>query len=968
MSGAPLVVSDVPCEIIEPALRGITVLQLHHIWRHLLYLDSKGQCVNVAAANLYWVVDNVVRPMTEKHKCSFVELLAWGPQSPMWFVSHWWGEPVGDFVSCVKAHAELRNTPAPSAYWVCAYANNQWDLGSEVVCELLETSFSKALELSVGTLSVVDKHAKCFTRVWCGFEIAATFTSGRRLWDVATVNTEGAAVVVTDGTSFQDEVTGRTGDYGLHLGGPAGHKADRERRFPLALAEKSLVIRVQRCEASNEDDRRRILNHICGQDVSSPILDAHKAYDAFNNRLHGVFAVALYRQVLDSKDRRMLCQNLHDCLRDSGIANVDLCLAACPSFRDQQAAALCEVLPRECRRLSLCCNACPISDEAVAHMGKAVADMTELEHLTVELAQCLVGDGGLAALADSCKNLGMLCEMVLNLSGVRLTDAGLSALAVGGLSHLAGLCRLELLLKGTEIGDPGLSALSECGFSQLGSLLELVLDLSCCAIGDGGLAAVALSGVSGLTNLKQLDVRLDDTKCSDAGYASLAQGLVNCGSLENLRLSLARSSVGDAGLAALAGGLQTKALRTLCMSFRGTPVGDQGAAGLAWSVLMNQIQLVDLRLDFAETSIGPGGVAALAEYGTANLRQLDSLHLDLSDCWLVDDSAVAALGYGIAGGMNVVKVTLVLAGTQLGDSGMASLGEGLQSLSTTVDLSLDLSRCPFSDSGVAALAKGLGEMQALQTLSCSLTGTAASDGGLAAFAVDSLSRMCHLKELDLSLRNCNVGDSGAAAFAESLSLHGKTLQTLRLDFAATQIGDLGLEALSNPGLVALAGLRVLSIVASQTDIGDDGIIVFADVALPRLAAICEFSFLGKCTRLGDRGVAGLIGGLSRCSRLEKLRLDLTDTKVTGYIFGKDDTRITSLQQLHLSLPALSTATMSLVLWPEARRLSAVVLEADSWEASAYQEVTGWMSSMRLVAALVFRIDQGLTLQQVGQRR
>ena len=29
-------------------------------------------------------------------------------QTPKWFVSHWWGEPVKDFVKALKKHAEVR--------------------------------------------------------------------------------------------------------------------------------------------------------------------------------------------------------------------------------------------------------------------------------------------------------------------------------------------------------------------------------------------------------------------------------------------------------------------------------------------------------------------------------------------------------------------------------------------------------------------------------------------------------------------------------------------------------------------------------------------------------------------------------------------------------------------------------------------------------------------------------------------
>ena len=39
-----------------------------------------------------------------------VEYMAEGPQPPEWFVSHWWGEPVSDFLACLEQHALDRGT------------------------------------------------------------------------------------------------------------------------------------------------------------------------------------------------------------------------------------------------------------------------------------------------------------------------------------------------------------------------------------------------------------------------------------------------------------------------------------------------------------------------------------------------------------------------------------------------------------------------------------------------------------------------------------------------------------------------------------------------------------------------------------------------------------------------------------------------------------------------------------------
>ena len=46
--------------------------------------------------------------------------------------SHWWGEPVMDFIKCVEEHARVRELGDDATYWICAYANNQNELGADL--------------------------------------------------------------------------------------------------------------------------------------------------------------------------------------------------------------------------------------------------------------------------------------------------------------------------------------------------------------------------------------------------------------------------------------------------------------------------------------------------------------------------------------------------------------------------------------------------------------------------------------------------------------------------------------------------------------------------------------------------------------------------------------------------------------------------------------------------------------------
>ena len=148
------------CSIAATELRGITLTQLRDLWTKIAgradeggYLqgwkERNGNTCHKDTVSLYSVVKYLVKPETLERKCSYVELVAppgTEAQTPRWFVSHWWGEPVKDFIKAVEYHARQRFAPrgelkskyygtyakkpeheivgepadADATYWVCA--------------------------------------------------------------------------------------------------------------------------------------------------------------------------------------------------------------------------------------------------------------------------------------------------------------------------------------------------------------------------------------------------------------------------------------------------------------------------------------------------------------------------------------------------------------------------------------------------------------------------------------------------------------------------------------------------------------------------------------------------------------------------------------------------------------------------------------------------------------------------------
>ena len=113
----PLLEPGAGCVIPKTEERAVTVAQLRKVkkqierrcaaegWR--AWNPKEGRLekkpLKPEEVTLYVVCDKVIKPATKAKRTSFVELVAFAPQLPKWFVSHWWGEPVFDFIACLEA-------------------------------------------------------------------------------------------------------------------------------------------------------------------------------------------------------------------------------------------------------------------------------------------------------------------------------------------------------------------------------------------------------------------------------------------------------------------------------------------------------------------------------------------------------------------------------------------------------------------------------------------------------------------------------------------------------------------------------------------------------------------------------------------------------------------------------------------------------------------------------------------------
>jgi len=240
--------------IIDVAKRAMTLEELRAVraiivsscvknqWKSSL--DGKTR-LTPSDVNLYDLNTILIKPLTKKRNCAFKELFPSGASTPTFYVSHWWGERVLDFIHCCEYHAMSHElSPSQAKYWVCAYANRQHDLGTDLGTDPAQSSFNRAMQKAEGVLLVIDPNVVVTSRIWVDYELYRTISTNN-LMDMAAYNKGNVHLIA--GKDLPNET--------------AYQKNRREEKFPFAeLAKSFLEVELYKGDASQEIDKIRILN------------------------------------------------------------------------------------------------------------------------------------------------------------------------------------------------------------------------------------------------------------------------------------------------------------------------------------------------------------------------------------------------------------------------------------------------------------------------------------------------------------------------------------------------------------------------------------------------------------------------------------------------------------------------------------------------------------------------------------
>ncbi|CAE8608646.1 unnamed protein product [Polarella glacialis] len=845
--------------------------------------------------NLYQLTPWCIKPATIERNCSMVELFSDSPCLPSNFCSHWWGEPLRDFVACIGRHCAVRQLCFRSTfYWICAYANRQHALSEELNDDPKQTSFYKAMCLADCLLLILDNvgPAMPFTRVWCAYELFMALIDEDRkkkplLLDTVAHTKAGACAypagtfVLTDG--FTD-AEAKVRDAGFPAEAEAC-KSLRELCFPIHVLEKGMNLRLQEAQASEEADRRHILNSVVGKQLheldEAPPLE-HANYTEVNAQLGSRFAVACFEPAFKKGSPSLRLSVARALQADPWRRQLVLNIDNIPKERQAAAFGVCVAdLPANLQDLSLIWKSFAADSNLAALAEKLPISLHQLR-LDFELCK-QISDAGVAALAE---------KLPISLQQLRLDFTTCSQISDAGVAALAGrlsisLQQLQLNFRGCQISDAGVAALAE---KLPISLQQLHLDFVMCEqISDAGVAALAEKLP---ISLHQLHVDFELCKqISDAGVAALAEKLPI--SLQDLQLRFARCEISDAGVAALAEKLPIS-LRQLQLGFRGCLISDaatQAARSLeslrAWAAAseLGAAPDLEMRLSSGEETAeglqekdeegeeGEEGEIGKPSHESRRARpaapaapwrgQPPTLALPApspaapqtrhSTAKNAETSSDTVLAEGLADETDVGSLDFAYHFDNSALSKVPSLFETMCSAllcATTLEkLSLKVVGCQqINDAAVAALAERL--PISLQDLQLDFMGCQQiSDAGVAALA-EKLP--ISLQQLQLVFYGCQqISDAGVAALAEKLPI---SLHQLQLNFnSCQQISDAVVAALAEKLPISLQQLQLEFSCCNQ--ICDAAVAALAEklpISLQQLQL--DFTY---CEQISDAAVAAL---------------------------------------------------------------------------------------------------------------
>lgn len=179
--------------------------------------------------------------------------------------------------------------------------------------------------------------------------------------------------------------------------------------LPLRVITEGLTLKIQDGEASEEADRRHILNFIAGQPLeATPPLQHHPSYTRINQRLHAVFALQVWKQAVEQGkvDELHLPEALSE---DENRTSLDMDFTRCEKLTDTRSLGNGIAGLRALTCLQLKFDGC-FYLQCVDGLGQGLSHLVNLRSLGINLHAChaLVSVKGMCQGISNLRNLNCL--------------------------------------------------------------------------------------------------------------------------------------------------------------------------------------------------------------------------------------------------------------------------------------------------------------------------------------------------------------------------------------------------------------------------------------------------------------------------------------------------------------------------------------------------------------------------------
>ncbi|CAE8615530.1 unnamed protein product [Polarella glacialis] len=279
-------------------------------------------------------------------------------------------------------------------------------------------------------------------------------------------------------------------------------------------------------------------------------------------------------------------------------------------------------------------------------------------------------------------------------------------------------------------------------------------------------------------------------------------------------------------------------------------------------------QKTKLSLALAGNNLGAKGGEAVSQ-GIAQLKQITKLSPDLGDNRLRAEGG-KAVAEGIAQLKQITKLSLVLKDNKLGDEGGKAVSEGIAQLKQITDLSLNLAGNYLGAHGGKGVSAGIAQLKQITDLSPDLErNKLGAKGGQA--VSEGIAQLKQITDLSLHLGGNGLGADGGQAVSDAIA-QMKQITDLSLNLGGNGLGADGGKAVFE-AIAQLTQITDLNLNLANNNLGaDSGKSVSEGIA--QLKQITKLSLNLRYNNLDDKSGQAVFEAIAQLKQITDLSLNL----------------------------------------------------------------------------------------------